>query len=81
MFEPSLSRAADLLAKHSGGKITTALKTAIELGSIKYMEAEKAMTDEPHVPQSEQSVTVGSKDLLPPPKEAKNALDCFNCWR
>ena len=81
MFEPSLSRAADLHAKHSGGKITTALKTAIELGSIKSTEPEKATTDDPHVPQTEQSVTVASKDLLPPPKKAKNALDCFNCWR
>jgi hypothetical protein len=75
VFEPSLAKAADLLIKHSGGKITTALKTAIELGSIKYTEPERPKPDE-----DDTEHIIESKEL-PPPKEEKNILDCFNCWK
>lgn len=80
VFEPSLSKAADLLVKHSGSKITTALKTAIEIGSIQYMEPEKTVSDEPDVSQIEDTIPIRQK-MLPPAKEEKNMLDCFNCWK
>ena len=35
VFEPSLGKVPNMLEKHSRGKITMALKKAIELGSIK----------------------------------------------
>ncbi|KAL3769022.1 hypothetical protein ACHAWO_006788 [Cyclotella atomus] len=72
VFEPSLAKAADLLNKHSGGKITTALKTAIELGSINYTEPEQ--------PELDNTERIESKEL-PPLREEKNILDCFNCWK
>jgi hypothetical protein len=34
VFEPSLTKAADMLTQHSGGKISAALSAAIEMGSI-----------------------------------------------
>jgi hypothetical protein len=67
-----LAKAADLLNKHSGGKITTALKTAIELGSINYTEPEQ--------PELDNTERIESKEL-PPLREEKNILDCFNCWK
>jgi hypothetical protein len=78
----SLSKAADLLTKHSGGKISTALRSAIELGSISCTVPETVTTNETTTKeQIDENVQVETKQKIFPPKQDKNPFDCFDCWR
>ena len=38
MFEPDPEKSVELLLKHSGGKVSTALRMAMEQGEIKRLE-------------------------------------------
>lgn len=78
MFEPNPTKAVDLLVQHSGGKISTALRMAIERGTIKNGVSQN--TDRLTEPTMIDKVNDESKEI-PLSKEKKSLLDCFDCWR
>jgi hypothetical protein len=83
VFEPSIAKAADLLTKHSGGKISTALRKALELGSIECSVPGVTIPDTNVVPNEEDEfgeVRIQQKEVIPSNKE-KSIFDCFDCWR
>ena len=71
-----------MLIKHSGGKITSALKAATELGTIEYSEPEKTKPNDIEEQQPENSTNHVAAKEIPPAKEDTSLFECFNnCWK
>ena len=80
VFEPSIATATELLTKHSGGKISIALKCAVDRGAIECALPADTRPDAPVAQHSDEELQVHEEEILPRSRE-KNVFDCFDCWR
>lgn len=80
-FEPDTATTVDLLVHHSGGKVSEALRRAIEQGDIESVEIETKVDAEPNV-EGNVNIIVGNpvEGEIDDTSEKKWKLfDCFNC--
>lgn len=87
MFQPDATKSVDMLVEHSGGKVSKALRMAIENDEIKSIEskdddaAAAAESSNDQREMSDSTKIVGN----PMEREAKNEVPvrgkkCFNCF-
>ena len=72
--------ASELLAKHSGGKVSIALKSAIKLGEFECACLANTTPEAPVVQHSGDDLQVHEEEILPR-GHRKNVFDCLDCWR
>ena len=70
----------ELLTKHSGGKISIALKCAVDRGAIECALPADTIPDAP-VAQHSYEESQGQEKEIHPRSREKNVFDCFDCWR
>ena len=80
VFEPSMLTATELLTKHSGGKISIALKCAVDCGAIECTLPADTIPDASVAQHSDEELQVQKKEILSRSRE-KHVFDCFDCWR